>query len=118
MIYILSDQGASSSGLVLEGRRDLLLGLVVSGETVDAGFDEDEAEFGILVFSVDLEVLADSNSLLDEMPQVLWDRGCKTLGLQDSQNLVTSHKSDLWDTMGITKGDTNLRRSETLSGEF
>lgn len=38
-------------------------GLVVSRQTVDTGFDEDKAEFGILVFAVALEVLADGNSL-------------------------------------------------------
>jgi hypothetical protein len=30
---------------------------------VDAGFDEDEAEFGVLVFAVALEVLADGDGL-------------------------------------------------------
>jgi hypothetical protein len=33
---------------------------------VDAGFDEDEAEFGVLVFAVALEVLADGDGLEDE----------------------------------------------------
>ena len=32
---------------------------------MDAGFDEDEAEFGVLVFAVALEVLADGNGLVD-----------------------------------------------------
>ena len=30
---------------------------------MDAGFDEDEAEFRVLVFTVALEMLADGNSL-------------------------------------------------------
>jgi hypothetical protein len=30
---------------------------------VDAGFDEDEAEFGVLVFAVALEVLTDGDGL-------------------------------------------------------
>ena len=30
---------------------------------MDAGFDKDEAEFGVLVFTVALEMLADGNSL-------------------------------------------------------
>ena len=30
---------------------------------MDAGFDQDEAEFGILVFTVALEVLADGDGL-------------------------------------------------------
>ena len=32
---------------------------------MNAGFDEDEAEFGILVFAVALEVLADGDGLVD-----------------------------------------------------
>jgi hypothetical protein len=34
---------------------------------VDAGFDENEAEFGVLVFAVALEVLADSDGLEIEL---------------------------------------------------
>ena len=32
---------------------------------MNAGFDENEAEFGILVFAVALEVLADGDGLVD-----------------------------------------------------
>ena len=34
---------------------------------MDAGFDEDEAEFGVLVFAVALEVLADGDGLVMEI---------------------------------------------------
>jgi hypothetical protein len=45
-------------------------------ETVDAGLDGDETEFGVFVLAVCLEVLADGNCLFDEMPEILGDRGC------------------------------------------
>ena len=32
---------------------------------MNAGFDENEAEFGVLVFTVALEVLADGDGLID-----------------------------------------------------
>jgi len=38
-----------------------LLGLVIAGEAVDAGFDEDGAEFRVLILAVGLEVLTDRN---------------------------------------------------------
>lgn len=37
--------------------------LVVSRQTVDTGLDEDEAEFGVFVFAIALEMLPDGNSL-------------------------------------------------------
>ena len=32
---------------------------------MNAGFDENEAEFGVLIFAVALEVLADGDGLVD-----------------------------------------------------
>ena len=72
------DEGGSGRRVVLERGRDLLLGLVVAGETVNAGLDENEAELGVLVLAVGLEVLADGDSLFDEVPEVLGDLGSKT----------------------------------------
>jgi hypothetical protein len=40
---------------------------------VDSRFDQNEAELGILVFSVNLEMLAHGNRLFDEMPKVFRD---------------------------------------------
>ena len=60
----LCDQGAGSCTLVSPGRCEHANGLVVAGETVDTGLDENETEFGILILAVSLKVLADSNSLL------------------------------------------------------
>lgn len=72
------NQSGSSRRVVLECWRDLLLGFVVSGETVDTGLDQDEAELGVLVLAVGLQVLADGNRLLDEMPEILRDLRGKT----------------------------------------
>ena len=56
----------------------LLLRLVVADEAVDAGLDEDEAELGVLVLAVRLEVLADGYGLFDEVPEILGDLGRET----------------------------------------
>ena len=63
----LSDDGAGSSGLVLPGRGEDTDGLVVAGKTVDSGLDENEAELGVLVLSVALKMLADSNGLTSKV---------------------------------------------------
>ena len=72
------NEGGRGGGVVLERWGDLLLRLVVASETVDAGLDENETELGVLVLAVSLEVLADGDSLFDEVPEVLGDLGSKT----------------------------------------
>ena len=75
----LGNEGGSGSRVVLERRGDLLLGLVVAREAVNARLDENEAELGVLVLAVGLEVLADGDGLLDKVPEILGDRGRETL---------------------------------------
>ena len=45
---------------------------------MDARLDENEAELGVLVAAVTLEVLADGHGLLDKHVQVLGDLGGET----------------------------------------
>ena len=40
---------------------------------MDPALDEDKPEFGILIFSVGLQVLANGDRLFDEVPKVLRD---------------------------------------------
>ena len=42
----------------------------------------------------------------------------RTAGFEDTENLVTSHKAHLRDTVRVTEGNTNLGRSETFAGEL
>lgn len=50
-----------------------MFSLIIAGEAVDAGFDEDKAELRVLVLAVGLEVLTDRNGLFDEVPEVFRD---------------------------------------------
>lgn len=54
---ILSDERRGRGRLVLEAGRELARAAVVAREAVDAGLDEDEAELGVLVLAVALQVL-------------------------------------------------------------
>lgn len=100
----LCDHGAGGGTLVFPVGLEDTDGLVVSAETVDSGFDQNEAELGVLVFAVSLEMLADGNSLwgfkihmsvqtlqwrihrrirvctylLDQHVKIFWNFGCKT----------------------------------------
>lgn len=74
----LGDEGGGGSRVVLEGRGNLLLGLVVASKTVNPGLDQDKTELGVLVLPVDLEVLADGNRLFNEVPEVLRDGWAKS----------------------------------------
>ena len=40
------------------------------------------------------------------------------MGLQDTEDLVTSDEADLGDTVRVTKGNTDLRGRQTLAGEL
>ena len=42
----------------------------------------------------------------------------RTLGLQDTEDLVTGDEAHLRDTVRVTEGDTNLRRRQTLAGQL
>jgi hypothetical protein len=76
--YSSCNQSGSGSGVILEGRGNLLLRLVVTSKTVDTRLDQDKTELGVLVFAVDLEVLAHGHRLFDEVPKVLWDGWCQS----------------------------------------
>jgi hypothetical protein len=116
--FRLSDHSGSSGGLVLPVGRKLTSGLVVTSKTVDTGLDKNQTELGVLVLAVTLKMLADGDSLLDELVQILRNLRGETVGLEDTENLVTSDTLDLGNAMGITKNDTNLGRGQTLLGKL
>lgn len=85
---------------------------------MDTGLDENQSEFGVLVLAVSLEMLADSNGLLDQHVQILRNLWGEAIGLEDSENLITSNDLDLGDTVRISEHDTDLRWSSTLLCEL
>ena len=78
--------------VVFECRWDLLFRLVVAGKAMDTGFDQNQSELGVLVFPVGLEVLANSNSLLHKVPEVLGDAGGKSYIGVSGRRLVMSRE--------------------------
>jgi len=73
----LSNKGAGSGALISPVGGEVTDTAVVSGETVDPGLDENEAELGVHILSVALEVLSDGNSLLEGEGQLVMFRDTK-----------------------------------------
>lgn len=92
----LCDKGAGGGALVSPGWWQGTNGLVVAGETVDAGLDQNESELAVLVLAVALKMLANGDGLrrvvsspadlkwtnvspylLDKHVEVLWDFWCE-----------------------------------------
>jgi len=85
---------------------------------VDARLDQNQPEFRVLVLAIRLEMLAYGDGLLDQMPKVLRDGGCKAIRLEDTENFVACDKAHLGDTVRVTELDTNLGRCEALACEL
>lgn len=108
--------GGRRGRVVLPGRGQSTLGLVVTSKAVDTRLDQDETELGVRVLAVLLKVAANVNSLLDEVVQVLRNLRGHADHLQDTQDLLSSDRSDLGDTLRVTQQDTDLRRGHALLG--
>jgi len=115
---LLCDQGTGSGTLVSPSWGENTDGLVVTGETVDAGLNENQTKLGVLILSVSLEMLTNSYGLLDQHVQVFWDLWGEAIGLENSENLVTSDNLNLCDTVRISENNTDLRGGCSLLCKF
>jgi hypothetical protein len=85
---------------------------------VDTSLDKNQTELGILILAVLLKMLADGNSLLDKVIQILRDARSKTIETKDTKNLRASDCLNLTDTLTVTKNNTDLAGSETLTSKL
>ena len=85
---------------------------------MDSRLDKNESEFTVDVRSEFFDVLSNVNSFLDKMVKIFWDGSGGTSNLQDSKNLGASDTLNLWDTILISKNNTNLRWSLSSLGHF
>ncbi len=83
---------------------------------MDTRFNQNETKLGILVFAIAFQMLAYLNSFLDEHVQVFWNIRSKSIGLEDTNHLLTGNAGHLRNTVLITKEDANLRGVESLFG--
>ena len=71
---------------------------------------ESQEEFSILILSLPLKVLSDSDCFLNQMVEAF--------GLKESQDFITSHKTDLCHTVGVPQDHTCLGGSQALLGQL
>ena len=69
--------------------------------------DADKSELGVGILSLLLQVLANLDSLLDEVVEVFGDLGGKTRLLQDSEDFATGDAFNLRDSMAISESNTD-----------
>ena len=87
------DERRGSGRVVFECWSDLLLCLVVAGKAMNTGLNQDQTELGVLVLPVGLEVLANSNGLLHEVPEVLGNSGSESC-IRISERRLGRHAND------------------------
>lgn len=75
---------------------------------MDTWFNQDQTELAVFVFTIAFQMLADSDSFLDQVVQIFWDIWTQTQRFQDAQDFVTAYKTNLGNTVWITKNDTYL----------
>ena len=71
--------------LLLPGGRKLLSTLVVTSQTVNTALDQNQTELGVAVLSVALQVLSDSDGLLDEEVHILRQRRGQSYGVKSGK---------------------------------
>ena len=75
---------------------------------MDPALNKNESEFGILVFSVSLQVLSDIYCLLDKVVKIFWNFRCQTILFEDSENLIACDSFNLGDSIVVSEYHTNL----------
>jgi hypothetical protein len=83
---------------------------------VDAGFDHNKTELGVLVLAGTFQVLAHVHCLLDKEVKVFWDGRCEAVLLEETENLRASHAAHLSDATGVTEDNTNLKARKGSAG--
>ena len=116
-MYLRGHGGGRVGRLVLVGRGNALYLLVVAGQAVDAGLDENQTELGVDVLAVAVKVLAHGDSALDQAVEVLGEGRSLAVVLQDAEDLAAGEVLDLSDTHGVTELEADHGGSETLLGE-
>ena len=85
---------------------------------MDSGFDQNESEFTIDISSEFLNVLSDVDGFLDKMVKIFWDGGGGSSNLKNSEDLGSGDTLDLWDTVLISKNNTDLGWSLSSLGHL
>lgn len=76
---------------------------------MDTALHENQTEFGIFVFTIAFQMLANSDSFLNQVMQIFGFAGSEAFRFHDAQDLAAGDETGLGDTVRITKNNTDLR---------
>ena len=82
-----------NADLLSPGGRKLASSSVVSDESMDSRFDQNESELGVFILSISFKMLSDGNSLLDQVVKIFRDLRSATYAWSTFYSLVSYHSS-------------------------
>lgn len=81
---------------------------------MNSRLNKNQTELAVLVLAAAFQMLADGDSLLDQIVQILWDVWLQTKRFHDAQDFVTADETHLGHTMRITKDDTCCENTQNF----
>lgn len=111
-------ESGGSFRAILEGGWQLSGALVVSCESVNSAFNENQSVLGSGVLTELVEMFADADCLLDQVVEIFRELRGHSFFLQNAENLGPGDFFNLRHTLHISEVDADLRGGESLLGQF
>ena len=96
---------------------------VISTQSMDSWFNQNQSVFSVLIFSAFLHVSSDIDGFLNQTVNIFWDlwgtswiKNEITVLLQQSDDFLTSQQFNAWYGLFISDGNTDLRWWHTFFG--
>ena len=114
----LRNHCSNSLEVVFEVRRNFSCLSIVPCDSVDSWLFNCEPILSVLIVSILFQMLSDWESFFDQMVKILRDFSCQSFFFQNSLDFLSRKKSDLGDSIWVSKDYTNLWFSKSLFGVF
>ncbi len=75
---------------------------------MDPRLDQNQPELRVLVLAIAFQVLSYVHRLLDQEVEIFGDFGRQSFRLENAQNLVACHPTDLSDAATVTQNNADL----------
>ena len=96
--------------VLFPGRRQLTRRLVVTSQSVDSRFDQNETEFGVLILSVTFQMLSDGHGLLDQVVEIFGNFWRETYADRQTISISSFWQANLQDKTKKKEGYHFLSR--------
>ena len=85
---------------------------------MNSALNKNQPELRIFVLPIPLQVLANSNGLLNQMVKILRNPRSQSVSFENPQNFAASYGLHLSDAVRVTENDTDLRRRQSFLPEL